>query len=1380
MISPGSSPRRVRNSKSTTPRNRPSSAPRSPPTSPLASSRSTTGQDSNLRPPLSPVTLRDQLDTVDSNDVVSDKDFVLAARSTTDQDQENEFASPHVFERELLMSVSTLIDFFKDGSSANSASSANNDDNGRTGSVNLSIPRCVSGSSLLDRGRDGTVVLNEETLHNVNLFINMLQKTDRELAGELDGIVKCLSTDSYDVASLMMKPETRVALETYIDVVCGKNGGGFAKLNTPGSSASDPSNHRLPSFGEGRSGEERGGVNATVSPTSLKSDFKANLRARKQRKDGWKSTSSPKMEDPPRHVFLSLSDAPKEIEQQIAKTDELSPPKIIRQDSGVAGFRSDSEDSGVGGARSPYDTLSLENPPSSPTRLLISAANSGNWVAEADERNLCGTAAGEDMLDHQPSLYPNTTEASDGPISTRTESVGSAYEHENVEVPYSETFMSNDLDTEALSVLGHYIDTVAGSDPTSNFEESGLKSPEKVNARGFADAVVELDGVECMFGPTSNEALDLTPIGRTVEDLAVPARPRLDPPSLASVSSESRRDDPPTVMSNPTVEDMDSFDENVEARYLSPNHRNVDPEERKSPLLDNAGELSPRTSAAMARSTRQDPEMSLDPPLVDDTGELNPRSESSKHDHRDDDRSRSVHTSWIPSPRLSSAERGGVKIIFFDKKKKDHAKRRKSSATDGRNAETSTEAEMQPEVCGKTIPNSDSAIIPPSVVDEGTLAVADMADKVLSTEELPPTVLETSPLSTGELIDLESAHTRLECIEETPTFDRSPAPSLSVSLVTLPDNEDRVDGNAVVMSVSQIRPGSSSQEIEPDESKEEIDEPHRTEMQDVLENTNAKMRAMFFQNDPLEMVKKLWCVFPKEQCGSPKKAKRKSEGDSFEKFVALVELAFPVYDSKVPTPVEKAHLQVQARRNQIPTSLTNSLIDMLTSLPEQEVALDLVPLSKSIQELSKSQYPSIRKEALLRRLFALKEAEKRRDVMIYSTAYSKDEEEAVEIDLAGDFKFTVKQYESSDDSSSDEPWWRTAAKLTKVLERSRDSDDLDFTSSKDCYESEGDSWTGDESNSKRVRSVNEDINGFWEKRKRRPKYIPLRQRGKLPSVGTASYSATDNEGTSTSGSSVSTSRFDPEVEEELWIRKRDMALWPKGPNGSSWLSRATKWARQPEPINAVNATVYFVRPSFIKRRVNPATKQWRLPYDPRIASHKGYFTVNVQSLYEASSMHGVHHPLDLVPWEKRDVKQRFLQEQSVSYNRNWFGTTKKVYGNARIRQPVCRPKSMEMPMKAGEWTEEWYKKPWESLSISQSLSAADSDLREIDMIRRRYKVGSDEEEIFSWEETPECGTFRNVKLKIGERVSRVTPDLTSSLRRSRWRKKFFPKGTFPY
>jgi hypothetical protein len=58
-----------------------------------------------------------------------------------------------------------------------------------------------------------------------------------------------------------------------------------------------------------------------------------------------------------------------------------------------------------------------------------------------------------------------------------------------------------------------------------------------------------------------------------------------------------------------------------------------------------------------------------------------------------------------------------------------------------------------------------------------------------------------------------------------------------------------------------------------------------------------------------------------------------------------------------------------------------------------------------------------------------------------------------------------------------------------------------------------------------------------------------------------------------------------------------------------------------------------------------------------------------------------------------------------------------------------------------------------------------------------------ESEDGSWyedEDAPECGYIVNVKQKIGERVSRVHPNHTSSLRRSRWRKKHFPRGTFPY
>ncbi|KAL3941745.1 MAG: hypothetical protein SGBAC_003957 [Bacillariaceae sp.] len=50
----------------------------------------------------------------------------------------------------------------------------------------------------------------------------------------------------------------------------------------------------------------------------------------------------------------------------------------------------------------------------------------------------------------------------------------------------------------------------------------------------------------------------------------------------------------------------------------------------------------------------------------------------------------------------------------------------------------------------------------------------------------------------------------------------------------------------------------------------------------------------------------------------------------------------------------------------------------------------------------------------------------------------------------------------------------------------------------------------------------------------------------------------------------------------------------------------------------------------------------------------------------------------------------------------------------------------------------------------------------------------------TWEDAPECGRIVNVSLKIGEHVTRVHPAYTTSLRRSRWRKKYFPKGSFPY
>lgn len=82
-------------------------------------------------------------------------------------------------------------------------------------------------------------------------------------------------------------------------------------------------------------------------------------------------------------------------------------------------------------------------------------------------------------------------------------------------------------------------------------------------------------------------------------------------------------------------------------------------------------------------------------------------------------------------------------------------------------------------------------------------------------------------------------------------------------------------------------------------------------------------------------------------------------------------------------------------------------------------------------------------------------------------------------------------------------------------------------------------------------------------------------------------------------------------------------------------------------------------------------------------------------------------------------------------------------------------------MEADEWTEEWF--------LNRHRLCHD----------REYHQYDDDDSFWDGER-PECGTIRNVRLRIGEKITRVTPDLTSHVRRSRWRKKHFPPGTFPY
>lgn len=229
---------------------------------------------------------------------------------------------------------------------------------------------------------------------------------------------------------------------------------------------------------------------------------------------------------------------------------------------------------------------------------------------------------------------------------------------------------------------------------------------------------------------------------------------------------------------------------------------------------------------------------------------------------------------------------------------------------------------------------------------------------------------------------------------------------------------------------------------------------------------------------------------------------------------------------------------------------------------------------------------------------------------------------------------------------------------------------------------------------------------------------------------------------------------------DIWLRRRSMAKWNQGLNWGrpqGFLKSHTQTfvkVEAPKPIDATVCSRSVAEGEVAIEAVMmnmPGTHQWKRHYRRRTRKHTGYSGVHVFSLKAAAAVGGSSEEIDSLPWEFRDVSQRFLYEQSVSFKRNWFGKLVQLPGNDRFKEPVCRPRSMEMPIKMNEWTGDWYEKPWQT--IGNVLSGSSSFDR-------------------SEELAPECGTFKLVNQRIGESVSLVAPGRASFVRRSRWRKTY--------
>lgn len=120
-----------------------------------------------------------------------------------------------------------------------------------------------------------------------------------------------------------------------------------------------------------------------------------------------------------------------------------------------------------------------------------------------------------------------------------------------------------------------------------------------------------------------------------------------------------------------------------------------------------------------------------------------------------------------------------------------------------------------------------------------------------------------------------------------------------------------------------------------------------------------------------------------------------------------------------------------------------------------------------------------------------------------------------------------------------------------------------------------------------------------------------------------------------------------------------------------------------------------------------------------------------------------------------------------------------------MHNPVCVSKSVEVLVtripKPGEWSEDWYT-TWKSRK--------DNPNNLVMFAQGEILVESEHEPFLPCErfaQSPlksnkvmvEIGSLCPVRVRGGERVSRIHPEFTSSLRQSRWRKKYLKRSMFP-
>jgi len=663
--------------------------------------------------------------------------------------------------------------------------------------------------------------------------------------------------------------------------------------------------------------------------------------------------------------------------------------------------------------------------------------------------------------------------------------------------------------------------------------------------------------------------------------------------------------------------------------------------------------------------------------------------------------------------------------------------------------------------------SSAEIVVPISSKKTGWMTTATEEERKKGEEEIIAKANETDPADLNESIEIDYMTTATEeekkedeeeiIPKANETDPADPNESIGIDyMITATEEEKKEDEEEIIPMANETDPADPNESIEIDYTN------------GLLLNPTGKAELLQLgEKKPRICTSDILLKFHRSLAVS-----QDNTAEEVEKFGQVVFYSFPfVRNGRSPTPVEMAYIRQEARRVNISMPIVDRFLKVAAAVEQPGYQQPSIEAS-SCKPLQSDEAV----EAFIARLVKSKNTGGPiHNSQIDPPADKNDDETDLEL-ASGKIAPSL--------ASNDGPWWEAAARLAAFSSEQREakisgnpvSFEEDF-----IYSGESEGTDANETDEKSLQpkkdvSVDDDINTFWKDRSQQQvkngqsRRFQNRQKGydAIPGLG-VSFSA---------GGSRSFEGL-----EDRWIRKRSMATWT---DKKTWLPPKNEKViavHGPEPIDGVAAAASLDRPRFRRnlRKDLPGTHQWRLPYKCRTTAHPGFENVDVYSLYESTDVADAQrHRLDHTAWENREVKQRFLYEQSIAFSRNWFGRFREMEG-IRVRQPVARPKSMEMPMKVDEWSEEWYSKPWAAPLESNLSGDAASPSRKKGGGRRLGPYSEPDDETYeSWEDVPECGTIKTVKLRIGERISRVTPDLTSSLRRSRWRKKHFPKGSFPY